>query len=387
MSAPLQSVIGTNSINLPTNSDLVRTPPRPYDDQQPSYLARFDFHGIFSDVFASKDSIIAVGPPYLNLFNFLQNSNFYVNGATRISPADVTFTPQDRTARATFILPTKGTSLLEADTLTLRNGQLSLECRVGPSFHRTFAGRNVLMTMNRDNSLENIVDWVAFNARVNEIDAVIVYDNRSSLYSNSELLTALAGVPAIDVAFVVNWQHPYGPTAYRRDLWDSDFGQYTAWEHARWRFLQEANSVTIGDVDELPLAEDGQPCWKKAQQTPDGVFYYQLRDVKTYALTPIPESGRRRHKDFNYFDPSTVGSCKYTYIPSRLGPDQQLLVHEVTGAKVSGLGEAYARHFRGLHKQWRAGVDEFTFELEETVNPEWRWDKPLANALSQNPTS
>ena len=369
MPETIRSIIETNSIYLPVNTDFIRKPPRPAEDQQPNYLERFDFHGIFSDVFSSGNSVIAVGPPFLNLRNLLGNGQFLVNGATCIEHDAIKFEELDRTSRTTFDLPSAGNSIATADTLTFKHKSLDLQCKVGQNHHQVFAGRNVLLTMNRDNFLENIVDWVTINAAANEIDAVIIYDNRSELYTKNELLQAIASVPGIEVAYVVNWPHPYGPTAYRQQLWDSDFGQYTAWEHARWRFLSQANSVTPCDVDEIPLTEDGSPCWHHAHQSEDGVFYYRMRDIEPAPLETSTSSRIRRHSDYGFYNPDKLGSFKYTYVPSRLSTNQQVLVHKVSDTQEPNHQLGFTRHFRGLHRQWRAGVQGYTFdelELDES---------------------
>lgn len=382
MPETIGSIIETNSIYLPVNTDFIRKPPRPAEDQQPNYLERFDFHGIFSDVFSYEGSVIAVGPPYLNLRNLLDDSQFFVNGATHIEHEAVQFDELDRTSRTTFNLPSSGNSITTAEILTLKCNTLELQCKVGKNHHQVFAGRNVLLTMNRDNSLENIVDWVTINVVANEIDAVVIYDNRSELYSKSELLQAIANVPGVEVAYVVDWPHPYGPTAYRKQLWDSDFGQYTAWEHARWRFLSRANSVTPCDVDEIPLTEDGSPCWHHAHQSNDGVFYYRMRDIEPAPLDTLTSSRVRRHSDYRFYNPDKVGSFKYTYVPSRLTSNQQALVHKVSDTEVPNHQLGFTRHFRGLHRQWRAGIEDYTFD-ELEIDDSFAKDIVLSEALKK----
>ncbi|WP_295644080.1 hypothetical protein [uncultured Corynebacterium sp.] len=376
MSDTITSIIQTNSIYLPVNFDRIRRPPRPPEDQQSTYLERFDFHGIFSDVFSCQNTIIAMGPPYLNLRHLLDQSQFIINGSQFIDKESIHFNELNRTSRTVFKLSDN----CVADRITLKYGPLNLECAIGDNHYRAFAGRNVLVTMNRDNNFENIVDWLEINAKCNQIDAVIIYDNRSESYTDKDLIKSISKVNGVEVVYVVNWPHPYGPTAHKGQNWDSDFGQHTAWEHARWRFLLEANSVTHCDVDEIPLTEDGSPCWTKAAENENGVFYYRMRDVEPSPTRDLDPSRIRRHSDYIFFHPNKLGSFKYTYIPSKLTCEQQLLVHKVSNTKEDERHLGYSRHFRGLHRLWRAGSQGYTYE-ESEPNDSFEIDEPLQKAF------
>lgn len=355
------AIIRTNSIDLPVKEDLIRIPPRKPEDRQEGYLARFDFHGIFSDVFFCDDSVIAVGPPYLNLLDSLSNARYFLDEVELSDPSAISFNELNRTSRTKIQLPCVGGSMVRPERLRVEFPSFAVECGVGADQAAAFCDKNVLMTMSRDNPLLNISDWVRMNVVNNEIDAVLVYDNRSKDYSKKQLLEEIMSVEGVSVAVVVDWPHPYGVAADSKQIWDSDFGQYSAWEDARWRFLRKANSVMVGDCDEIPLAEDGVPCWKLAAETKSGVLYYRLRDVEPVRMCDAEGAGLRRHSDYNYYLEGRLASNKYTYIPSRLREDQQLLVHAVTGAPDELPGKAYGRHFKALHRRWRDGSFGYTY--------------------------
>jgi hypothetical protein len=64
----------------------------------------------------------------------------------------------------------------------------------------------------------------------------------------------------------MEWPFKYGPQgANSWDHWDSDFCQLGAWEHARWRFLQNARSAMNSDIDELVLSKSGQSVFEAAE--------------------------------------------------------------------------------------------------------------------------
>lgn len=361
-----KAIIKTNGIYIPSNADIVRIPPRRPEDRQSGYLARFDFHGLFTDIFFDGDRLIAIGPPYLNLIDSLRESTFYFDGAYEVPSEAVEFVEQNRISRTTIELPTVGDAKLVPHELSVRHPEFVGECSIGRDYFDLFRGKNVLVTMSRDNDLVNIRDWAAVNVAANEIDAVVIFDNRSKIYSKAEILDALDGIPGLDVAAIVDWPHPYGVTADRNQNWDSDFGQYTAWEVARRRLLRDANSATIGDVDEIALANDGRALWRHAAETESGVLYYPLRDV-----LPILEYGKsggsrsRRHSDYHFYDEGALGSTKYTFIPGRLGESNQLLVHTIKGVANERPDAAVARHFMGLHRKWRDG--SFGYTHKESV--------------------
>lgn len=379
----LGTIVDTNCIELPTNCDIVRVPPRAPEDQQREYLSRFDFHGVFSDVFLVNGELVAVGPPYLNLLPFLERASFYYGETELEKLSEPRFRPLNRTSNTTFQLPTHGANSLEIEKFRVVIEGVEITCGVGRNYLSAFKGKNVLLTMNRDNDLINIVDWIDVNVRINEINAVLLYDNRSNSYSSETLLNEICAVQGVEVAIVVNWPHPYGVVAGSKQIWDSDFGQYTVWEDSRRRFLSEANSVTVGDVDEIPMSNSGRPCWQEADALESGVFYYRLRNVLPYRVGVATESATRRHRDFNYSVADQLGSFKYTYIPAKLRNDQQLLVHQVTGASYPQVTEGIARHFNGLHRRWRDGSFGYTAKELEDLPLNATWDGQLASAFSQ----
>ena len=144
------------------------------------------------------------------------------------------------------------------ERFTIRSPHFNLSCTVGSSHLDVFGDKNVLVTLSRDNDLEVIRKWIELHISANKIDAVIFVDNKSSQYSKEELLDTLSGIKGLDVSYLIDWSHLYGPTGGPNQKWDSDFGQHQVWEWTRRRFLEKARTVTVSDVDELPLTESGE---------------------------------------------------------------------------------------------------------------------------------
>ncbi len=70
----------------------------------------------------------------------------------------------------------------------------TFEVLVGEPAISPFRDCRVIFTLSRDNELDWIRDWVRFNRDVHGADAVLLYDNRSTLYTRGRI----AGGAAID---------------------------------------------------------------------------------------------------------------------------------------------------------------------------------------------
>lgn len=351
-------LLTTNPLVLPHNSDIRRHPPRKLEDQQADYYSKFDFNTVFSDVFKSSSKLIAIGPPFLNLLPSLKRATFLINSAA-IPSAAISFHELNRCCRLEIDLSMLATQIVP-EQLTIRSPQFELSCSVGSSHTDVFEGKNVLVTLSRDNDLEVIRKWIELQISANSIDAAIFADNKSSQYSKQELFDCLSNIKGLSTTYLVDWPHLYGPTGGPNQKWDSDYGQHQVWEWTRRRFLGKARTVTISDVDELPLTESGRPVGDVALETKSGVYAYPMRSVVPRLIPDREEREVRLFSDFNYFQPGSTGSNKYTYVPEKLGDSQQLLVHRVDGAISETPEPAFARHFIGLHRNWRNGTFEYT---------------------------
>lgn len=345
-------ILKTNSIYLQRGMELRRRPPRKPEDMQDSYLDLFDFDLLFGDVFQVEEHIVAIGPPLLNLEDAVAQAVWYIDGV-QVPPRTIQLDRLDRVSRTIIPLASLNLAGSKAEELWIEIGGRRLVCRIGSDQTAFFRGRNVLVTLSRENEPHIIKKWLEVNAKQNQIDAVVFADNRSQRYSKEELRALIESVDGIEIGLVFDWEHAYGVTGGPSQVWDSDFGQYQVWEIARQRFLAEAKSVTISDVDEIPLTESGRPLWEVAESTKDGVFCYPMRSVVPRTHKDIAPNEKRSFGHFNYFQTNSKGSNKYTYVPMKLPEGAQLKVHYVAGAENVDAEPAFARHFIGLHQNWR----------------------------------
>lgn len=117
-----------------------------------------------------------------------------------------------------------------------------------------FAGRNVLVTLSKDNDPAWIEDWVRFHMIHHGADAVLFIDNGSEEYGRAAVQAALeaAGVP---VARVLSTSVPYGPRGRKPYANSELFLQFCVLNAVRHRFLWDARAVLNCDLDELVMSE------------------------------------------------------------------------------------------------------------------------------------
>lgn len=376
--ATIRRIIDVRPIILSPTGNLRRTPPRAPEDQQSDYLEKFDHHLLMADIVNTPEGLLGFGPPMLNLQQHLPDLPVSLDG----SPIRTALGVEPRTRLTRFTFP--GSEGRQTSRVEVSIGEDSYSVDASPAQGDLFRGLNVLATQQKDNDLDNIRDWVDVHARVNAINAVLIYDNSSAAYTAEELLHTIAPIAGIEVAVVVRWPHKWGPTGGPHSKWDSDYGQYQSWEHMRWRFLQEARTVMLSDVDEIPLIDDGRTCAEAALSSPDGVAYYRMRDLVPFPVAVGVEGRPRRHVDFNYSYPTVLKNWKFTYVPSRLHPDQQVRVHDISGSVPPAQPIGYCRHFLGIHRNWRAGTNAYTYKLLAEVPDGAAVDRRLAEALGQS---
>lgn len=325
-------IVRPSRVVLPPGA-LRREPPRPAGLREPDYDDRFDASTLFYDVFRCHRRVVAVGPPLLNLAGHLRAPHLR-DGVRTLA--------LDRTQRT--LLGDTG------DTVSVALDGRWLSAEVGADLAALFRGRRALTTLSLDNDLAWIRDWVRWHVAVHGTDAVLFYDNGSRSYGLDELHATIAGVPGVRVAVVVDWRFRYGPQGTASGLWDSDFAQYGALEHARWRFLREAAGVLNADVDELVWSGSGESVYEVARRSPTGFVSFPGRWVHR----PPGADGPVRHADCSWVDDAEAPTpTKWCAVPRRLPAAAQLQVHGATGVDVSATYGLGYWHFREVSTHWK----------------------------------
>lgn len=350
-------VVEVSPMVLPAASALRREPPRPAEHRQAAYERQFDDVTLFYDVFRVGRRIRMVGPPLFNL------EQAVVGGLTASNrPATLHTTRLDRVQRSSVNDRRRKHAAVEFAPDAGRCSAI-----IGADLAPTFRGRKVLLTLSRDNDLEWIRDWARFHARLHGIDAVLLYDNGSTAYPICELRQALEDVTDLDIAAIVRWPFKYGPLGGPAKHWDSDFCQYGALEHAKWRLLRSAAGVVNADIDELVLSPAGRTVFDYARSN-GGLVLYSGTYIEAIADGAAAKSCYGPYAYQNAHQPPCPK--KWCLLPARVPARAQWRVHVVTWRRrwkrrwrrhERPTPLSY-RHFKAINTGWQFPPDRPAFD-------------------------
>jgi hypothetical protein len=354
-------VCRTSAVSLSDFTGARREATRPLQFRGESFERDFDSTTLFYDAARVGDSGVALfAPPFLNLSSAVAATSFSCAGRRYAARAR----RLDRHAQLWLDIPANSGPIRAEGPLG------RFEFLPSPSQSWLFRDCRVIFTMSKNNPIEWIVDWVKFNRDVHGADAVLIYDNGSSAYDSTALSAALRSIPGLQRSVVVVWPFKYGPQGTNIfDNWDSDFCQLGAWEHARWRFLQEARSAMNSDIDELVLSQSGRSVFDAAERSRSGLVRYGGRWIIGIEDGAGGDaSATPRHTDFSVFMPPDyrfsrsllrrdMNECpaKWTIVPRRCPPHAQWHVHRILGwwANYLRSREFSFRHFREIGSNWK----------------------------------
>jgi hypothetical protein len=357
----MDALLSPAPILLPQFTRLRREPTRPFDLRDEKFEAQFDATTLFFDAFRceANDRIVLLGPPLFNLAPAFARMQIIALPSRTHCLFELRHL--DRHMQMWLEAP-RGT-----DRLRFSGTLGEFEVAIAQPEPSRFRGRRVIFTLSKDNEIEWIRDWIRFNRDVHGADAVLIYDNDSGRYTKSELLDAVSSVAGIAEATIVQWPFRYGPQGtLARGLWDSDFCQLGAWEHARRRFLSQARSVMNSDIDELVLCENPGSIFERAERSRFGIARYSGRWVvatgtpsaetlprhRAFEITLRPQMERGR---FFFKRDRTLCFPKWTLVPQRCPDRTQWKVHTIGGwlpARLRTPGVSF-RHFREIGGNWK----------------------------------
>ena len=337
-----------STLELRQETALHRRSLRPADARPANFDEQFDARTVFYDCFTTADGdwIVLVGPPLVNL------------GSAVIPSVRRAFQQKwwnryriRRLDRCDLLWLRSSSRAADLGPSLFRQQQI----KVQPNHCRTFEGRKVLLTKNKNNELNWIRDWVEFHVRQHGCDSVLLYDNGSTKYSSRDVRAAMERVRGVEVCIVVDWPYKFGPQGWDDKYWELDFCQYGVLEHARWRFLSLATLVVNGDVDELLITKDREPISELLLRSRYGYLHYGGRWIENVSSKQDED---RRHVDFVFRsrDSNRIEIGKWTVAPQRTKDAEQWKVHEVTGIDSDKeLSEAVSyRHFRSINTNWKS---------------------------------
>ena len=362
-------------VNLPEGSELRREPPRPKASRQDNYDELFDYHMVFADVFVDRGELVAVGAPPLNLEKEILEASYRLDGR-KIAPPIV----EQRSLCAVYSFHEQANegSVLEIEGL---GGQLVT--RVAGNQSPFFAGKDVLLALQKDNDLEWIAYWALHHSLVSGVNAILLYDNGSASYSVEDLQVTLEQVPGIDRVMVCSSNCPFGPTGGPDGIWDSNYGQLVHYEHARRFALRESRSILVNDIDEIIGSGRAANVVNRLLDSPQAAIGIPRVNVLNILRPGYGEDDVRAHNVYGYVRsarPKLHG--KYAVKTQEMTESAQLNVHLIRNTRFEKIDERefICGNFVGVSKTWRTG----RFDTRRNVLLDDRIEAELETMLTES---
>lgn len=368
-----------------------RESPRRSEERPTGYQDEFDDSTLFYDVIRTHHNglpqFTAIGPPLFNLYALWSEAR--LDGRAASSLISMSYL-RDRCCD------------LWVEYQTAEQVEVCLPCasfrvHVQAAMPELYRNKRVLYTLSKNNHITWIVDWARFHAANHGANAVLLYDNGSTLYSAGDLEQALRSALSGMEVNVVAWPYKYGPQGFTPfSGWDSDFCQYGAFHDARFRFLTEAASVLNCDIDELVVSMRGSSIFEATEADPYGYIPFIGGWIANAlpAMDPLEGSGPRRlrHEDYKYLElaepeelPVNVpgphaSPPKWCVVPGKCDLSQQWRTHDVSGMPYGDTSNWFSyRHFRAVSTSWK-----YPRAICETVDlSRHRFDDVLASGMQR----
>jgi hypothetical protein len=263
--------------------------------------------------------------------------------------------------------------------LSLQGNGYTIPIAVEESGCSWFEGLRCIYTVSKDNDLLWIRDWLQIHVELHGTEAVLIYDNGSTMYSAQELLDTIGSIPGLKVAVVVKWPFCYGPGGNEKLPWDSTYCQPGALQHGRWRFLAGAKSVIQCDIDEVVVRQNSASVHELCEQATSG--YLEFPGTWCFPSKLAAQDRLMRHADHTWRQPKKGGcSTKWAVVPDKIPAEAQWEVHSIVQFRGMRMAEVEYRHFRCISNSWK-------YQRDVRVDPQSPephvWDHDLGNELAR----
>ena len=249
---------------------------------------------------------------------------------------------------------------LASGTLTVRDQHLD-----------RFAGLNAVFSINKNNRLEWVRDWLSYYVRVHGGDAAVLVDNGSTEYATQDLLDTMASVDGIAAACVIPAAFPFGPNAEGQVNTASLFLQRTMGELIRRRLLGRARAVLNVDIDELFYSKSGQSIFDATVASEAG---YVRADAEWVYADPATLKGPPRHRDHGFLSRTRNPAGK------RIPKANRKWCVDPQGPQA---GREWLTHFLGSQKD---PVDpDFLMLHCRQISTSWKHDRTGADGIDLEP--
>lgn len=336
-----------------------RAPILPAAARGPDFERRFDQLTLFNDIFWAADgqSILAIGPHIPGQFD--PETEIRFSCARTGEPLPAEYLPSRVHIHGDMYRITPGST---TTALMVTFGGQQVVVSVQPNLSHLLAGRRVLTNRCQNDPLEWLVDWARFHAAEFGFDAIVHYDNLSTIYTPEDVRRALSGVPDLDVVIVLSWPFPLEPAHaevpgagrifWQRQLKDR-WAEACRLEHQRRRFLERADLVLVADTDELLIQRNAESSLDGLFAEPDIAWVKMSSEL--VVNTDDPPERLMRHRDLHWiWDNPGFRTPKYLVKPDRCPDEARWWLHDIAGAPGRDVApEAFTvAHFYALSTGW-----------------------------------
>jgi hypothetical protein len=304
----------------------------------------FDWDTLFYDaVRLAPRELILIGPPLYRMKHHLRKEARFVDqhGET-LSQAVYEL---DRVCLTVI----RSTNKYSIDKLSMITPTEITDIQINPR-STLFENQRVLITLQRDNPVAWMRQWMDYHEVNHRITAFLIYDNNS--FYRPELIDEFCGKPGRTIV-VVCWPFPYGPQGIDSLLWDSDFCQYGMLEHAKYRYVYNADLVINGDIDELLLSDRdiSDIVTLNGGIVSHGGFWVSPYSLSTGVSACDIAQDQRQYGDYAGVDETrNLSNRKWIVDPKLCDRPAQWQVHQISGQRFTRQ-VSYA-HFMATHTNW-----------------------------------
>jgi len=336
-----------NTINLPLELGMLREFRRTLSDvrmhnYKEGKLGAYDTRTIFYDVFlqADKKTVIAIGPPPLNLEKLVLSARLNIRGFSLPFKNHTNF-------KKLLILKAVLPFAIE------QNDQLDAEMVFENSFRQPIVlainsrlQGKALVTVQKNNKLHWIKDWATYYRGEYGIEHIYIYDNNSD--GQEKLIEQLDGY-----AKVIPWNFPYGIVSSS----GNQFCQVGALNHFKHRHAGNARIFNF-DIDELLVCKSAKI--KKRIASGELMRFNNYNVFSHDVSVPEPSFSNfvlrmagSRNNAYKYVVSGDVpGILNVHYFQRNVGVLRKVLPEFFVSGPVIPVEEAYFLHYMGISTNW-----------------------------------
>ena len=314
---------------------------RPQELRQSNYEEVFDKETFIYDVLKNNNKIIFIAPPLTKeQLEFLLDNSYIDN--IKLKKLNVNIYKHSRLIK--IIVSIKN----NFNNCTVFGKEIIFDNGL-----KGFDTSKVLYTLQKDNRIEWIVDWIKFYNKVHKPSLIVIYDNNSETYDIEELVKRI-NENDIQNCIVKSFPFKYGPGAFNGSTWDSDFCQYAAFEHIRYNIINQGYLLNV-DIDELcynpeKIYESVFDTIINKYNEKFNVYFFKGR----WAYVCDKEKEIFLHKDHNCVEKELTCPYKYVVNLKQLEDKNFLGVHDVFYEKNKMVLEQFEYlHCRNINTNWK----------------------------------